>query len=512
MIRDSVLIVDFGSQFTHLIARRFRELGVYSEIIPPGTSLKAIQAYKPKGLVLSGGPSSVYEKGAPQISREVLEGVGVPILGICYGMQLMARVLGGEVVQSDSKEFGPADLEASPQSRLLRGLAARTRVWMSHGDSILRPPRGFSISGSTSNTAVGVMEYPKKGLYGIQFHPEVKHTAQGMQVLGNFLDLCGCARDWDPASFVGETIERIRAQIGKERVICALSGGVDSAVTAVLVHQAVRSQLTCVFVDNGLLRKDEAQQVTRAFRSQARPAPGVRQRLEAVREGAQGRHRSREEAQDHRQGVHRRLQGRGEEDRRGQVPRPGHALPRRDRVPVGEGPVRGHQEPSQRGRPSEGPRVQTGRAPPRTLQRRSARGGPAPRARRGVHLPPALPRPRPRHPGDRPDSRPALDTLREADAVVVDEIRKAGLYRKVWQSFAVLLPVKSVGVMGDGRTYDNTIAIRVVDSADGMTADWARLPHDLLARMSSRLINEVQGINRVVYDISSKPPATIEWE
>ena len=512
MARDSVLIVDFGSQFTHLIARRLRELGVYSEIISPGTSLKAILAYQPKGLVLSGGPSSVYEKGAPQISREVLEGVNVPVLGICYGMQLMAKVLGGEVVRADSKEFGPADLEASPQSRLLRGLSARTRVWMSHGDSILRPPRGFAISGSTSNTAVGVMEYPKKGLYGIQFHPEVKHTAQGMQVLGNFLDLCGCSRDWDPASFVGDTVETIRQQVGKARVICALSGGVDSAVTAVLVHRAVQSQLTCVFVDNGLLRKDEAAQVRERFEAKlGLPLVCVdaSRRFEKALKGVIDPEKKRKiigkEFIDVFKAAAKKI---------GPVKflAQGTLYPDVIESQSVKGPsaiIKSHHNVGGLPKALGFKLVE----PLRELFKDEVR---AVGLRLGLEEEFIFRQPFP-GPGLAirvigPVSRPVLNTLREADAVVVDEIRKAGLYRKVWQSFAVLLPVRSVGVMGDGRTYDKTIAIRAVDSADGMTADWARLPHDLLARMSTRLINEVKGINRVVYDISSKPPATIEWE
>lgn len=512
MIRDTILILDFGSQFTQLIARRFRELGVYSEIVPSTISAKHLKARKPKGLVLSGGPSSVYDKGAPQVDRAIFEELDVPILGICYGMQLMAKVLGGNVIPAETKEFGPADLEASPQSRLLRGLSARTRVWMSHGDSIMRPPRGFLITGSTAGTAVGVMEYPKKSLYGIQFHPEVKHTAQGTQVLANFLDLCACRRDWDATSFVTHTIERIKRDIGDKRVICALSGGVDSAVTALLVHKAVGDQLTCVFVDNGLLRRNEAQQVRDRFQAKlGLPVVFVdaTKRFEKALKGVSDPEKKRKIIGKEFITVFKVA---AKKIGRVKFLAQGTLYPDVIESVSVKGPsavIKSHHNVGGLPKALGFKLVE----PLRELFKDEVR---AVGVRLGldeefIHRQP-FPGPGLAIRVIGPITRPALDTLREADAIIAEEIRAAGLYRKVWQSFGVLLSVRSVGVMGDGRTYDNVLAVRAVESADGMTADWSRLPHDLLARISSRVVNEVKGINRVVYDISSKPPATIEWE
>ena len=510
MTHDRVVILDFGSQYTQLIARRLRELQVYSEILPPRTTVASLRVRRPRGIVLSGGPDSVYAKGAPSCDP-ALFGLGVPVLGICYGMQLMGHLLGGEVKPVGSREFGHAEFERKDGSRLLDGVASPTNVWMSHGDSMLRPPRGFSVTGATRNTPIAAIEDAKRGLYGIQFHPEVNHTAEGKKVLANFLDACGCQRDWNAASFIEETVEKVKAQVGRGRVICALSGGVDSAVAALLIHAAVGDQLTCVFVDNGLLRKDEAAQVRQRFADKFH--------LKVVFVDAARRFLAR-------------LKGVSD--------------PERKRKIIGKEFIEVFQVAAKKVKADF---LAQGTLYPDVIESTSVRGpsvvikshhnvGGLPRKMklklveplrelfkdevRAVGLRLGLDEEfvhRQPFPGPGlavrclgPLDRKRLDLLREADDILVKEVKAAGLYRELWQSFAVLLPVRSVGVMGDYRTYQYAIAIRAVDSADGMTADWARLPHDLLARVSSRIVNEVRGINRVVYDVSSKPPSTIEWE
>jgi GMP synthase (glutamine-hydrolysing) len=484
---------------------------VYSEILPPRTTAKALRAGGAKGIVLSGGPDSVYTRGAPRCERAVFE-IGVPVLGICYGMHLMSHLLGGEVKAVGSKEFGPANLEVEPGSRLLHGLSPRTPVWMSHGDSSARTPPGFRVIASTANTPTAAIEDTARNLYGIQFHPEVRHTREGMTVLANFLDASGCRRDWNATSFINDSVRRIRETVGDGRVLCALSGGVDSAVAALLVHRAIGDRLVCVFVDNGLLRKDEASQVRKRFAKKLR--------LTVVFVDASRRFLSRL---------------RGVTD------------PERKRKVIGREFIAVFQE-SARKMKGFGFLAQ-GTLYPDVIESTSVRGPSA--VIKSHHNVGGLPKRlgfklveplrelfkdevrvvglelglddefvhRQPFPGPGlavrclgPITPAKLDILREADHVVAREIRAAGLYRGVWQSFAVLLPVRSVGVMGDDRTYQSAIAIRAVESADGMTADWARLPHDLLARISSAIVNEVRGVNRVVYDISSKPPSTIEWE
>jgi GMP synthase (glutamine-hydrolysing) len=511
MERDRIAILDFGSQYTQLIARRFRELQVYSEILPPNTKASALRARRPRGIVLSGGPDSVHDKGSPRPDRAIFE-LGVPVLGVCYGMQVMSHLLGGDVQRSGKREYGQATFETNGRSRLLSALPAKARVWMSHGDSVRRPPGGFTVVGSSESNPVAAVESADRKLYGIMFHPEVNHSEGGTAVLARFLDLCGCRRDWSSASFTQEAVEAVRGQVGNERVLCALSGGVDSAVAALLVHEAIGDRLTCVFVDNGLLRKDEGAQVKKRFADKLK--------LKVVSVDASKRFLSKLK---------------------------GVADPERKRKIIGKEFIDVFQATTRRlGKMKF---LAQGTLYPDVIESTSVRGPSA--VIKSHHNVGGLPKKlgfklveplrelfkdevravglrlgldeefvyRQPFPGPGlavrclgPITREALDVLREADDVFVKEIKAAGLYRTLWQSFAVLLPVRSVGVMGDDRTYQNAIALRAVESADGMTADWARLPHELLARVSSRIVNEVRGVNRVVYDVSTKPPSTIEWE
>ena len=518
---DTVVILDFGSQFAQLIARRVRELNVYSELLPHDTPWAEIERRRPRAVILSGGPNSVYDADAPLPDSGVWSG-RIPVLGICYGAQLMARELGGDVVPANRREYGPANVTITAEGGLFVGLDREQPVWMSHGDSITRLPEGFHATAQTDSSPLAGFADPSRGLYAIQFHPEVAHTPRGREILRNFvLGIAGARPTWTPANFIDSTVADIRARVDAHAratdsdglVICALSGGVDSAVAAALVHRAVGDRLTCIYVDHGLMRKKESELLRQTFEA------NLGMRLVMV---------------DARRRFVDRLAG--VED------------PEQKRKIIGDEFIRVfEEEASKLGRIDfltqgtlypdviESATSET-KAAQKIKTHHNVGGLPADLRFKLIEplrylfkdevravgielgLPEAMVQRQP-FPGPGLAIRiigevtaERLDTLREADWIVIDEIKAAGLYRSVWQSFAILTPVRSVGVMGDGRTYANVVAIRAVTSDDGMTADWAKLPYDVLGKISSRIVNEVPGVNRVVYDISSKPPATIEWE
>jgi GMP synthase (glutamine-hydrolysing) len=510
---QTILVLDFGSQFTQLIARRLRELSVYCEILPFNTPVAALKARQPVGLILSGGPSSVDEDGAPHCDRAVLD-LGVPTLGICYGMQLMTDMLGGTLGRSAHREFGHAVVTRDPavSSRMLKGMPGAMKVWASHGDFVAAAPPGFAVPATSSNAPVAVMEAPERGYYALLFHPEVAHTDRGTEVLRNFaFDVCGCTGDWTIASFIDEATARITSQVGGGRVVCGLSGGVDSTVAATLIHRAIGDRLQCIFVDNGLLRLNEAAQVVERYKKLHLPVHHVDatrtflDRLAGVTDPEQKRKIIGKTFIDVFNDTAAGLgtfdflaQGTLYPDVIESVSVRGPSATIKSHHNVGglpEGMTFKLVEPLRELFKDEVRRVGRDLGIDKEFLVRQPFPGP------GLAV---------RILGEITPDKIAL--LQKADAIVADEIRKAGWYERVWQSFAVLLPVQSVGVMGDARTYEFTVAVRAVESLDGMTADWARLPHDLLAAISSRIVNEVRGINRVVYDISSKPPSTIEWE
>jgi len=522
---SKILILDFGSQYTQVIARRIRECQVYSEIVRFNIPAEEAAALKPKGIVLSGGPASVYDKSAPQVDPKIFS-LGIPVLGICYGMQLMAYHLGGQVEFSERREYGAGMLHVSNGSKLFDGIGEQIDIWSSHGDKVTAMPAGFRSAAHTENSPFAAMEDPARKLYALQFHPEVAHTPRGKEIIQNFVfHICGCSMDWTMGSFIEEACDRVRRQVGDQKVVLGLSGGVDSSVVAALLHKAIGDQLTCIFVNNGLLRSREEEMVQRVFGENFHirlkyvdAADRFLKSLKGITDPEEKRkiigrdfievfqHATEELlAEDAANGsgghggYHFLAQGTLYPDVIESVAiggNPAHVI--KSHHNVGGLPEKMHfelVEPVRQLFKDEVRQAGLQLGLPKEVVYRQPFPGPGLAVRILGEVTPER-----------------LRILRDADTIVVSEMKASDWYYRVWQSFAVLLPVRSVGVMGDQRTYEDTVAIRIVESQDGMTADWVRLPYELLARISSRIINEVKGVNRVCYDISTKPPSTIEWE
>ncbi len=513
MSKELILILDFGSQYTQLIARRVRENKVFSQIVPFNISLKAITELAPRGLIFSGGPASSIDKKAPYPDNDIFK-LGLPVLGICYGMQVIAELCEGKVKHTKDREYGKTELFIDDNRDLFSNLPGNFTCWASHGDYVTKLPPGFNISAHTLNSPFAAISHKKRKIYGVQFHPEVTHTEKGNQIISNFLfRICGCSGRWNMRSFIKESIDKIKKAVGQDKVVLGLSGGVDSSVAALLIHRAINRNVRCIFVDNGLLRKDEPEQVKKIFRSE----------------------------------FHLNLDYVNAEKRFLQALK-GVIDPEEKRKIIGREFVKVFEEEAHKFKGAKF--LAQGTLYPDVIESISPTGAPSSKIK-SHHNVGGLPEQMKlklieplrdlfkdevrqvgkelglpeiilfRQPFPGPGlsirilgevTQPRLDILREVDSRVVEEIRKAGFYNQVWQSFAVLLPIRTVGVMGDERTYDNVVALRCVTSFDGMTADWVRLPYEVLEKIASRVINEVKGVNRVVYDITSKPPATIEWE
>ncbi len=508
---ETIVILDFGSQYTQLIARRVRESKVYCEILPFNADPDSFKDKNLKGIILSGGPSSVFDEGAPVCDKKVFE-LNVPILGICYGLQLLAYLFGGKVERSKSREYGKAKIKIEEHKNLFKGFKKKLHVWMSHGDFVSKLPKGYKKLASSENIPFAAVKNPKKKILGVQFHPEVAHTQNGIKIIQNFLyDICECHGEWTPKSFIDSTVKEIKARVGKEKVVLGLSGGVDSSVCAVLVNKALGRQLSCIFVDNGLLRKNEAQQVKEVFKDFDMNIVFV-----DASEKFLSRLKGIIDPEEKRRIIGRTFIEVFEEEANkiGEVKflAQGTLYPDVIESTSFKGPsatIKTHHNVG--GLPAE-MNLQL-IEPLRELFKDEVR-----RIGKELKLPDNI---LGRHPFPGPGlavrilgeiTRERLDILREADDIFIQELKSSRHYQKVWQAFCVLLPVQSVGVMGDERTYENVVALRAVTSLDGMTADWAHLPYNLIGKISNRIINEVKGINRVVYDVSSKPPATIEWE